>query len=128
MSNPGMAFGVRLIPPWVLILVKAITAVVIGIYILRSSRLIFLQTLPLALIMGGALGNLTDRLRWGEVVDFISVDFPDFLMERWPTFNVADSAVSVGVTILILFSLFSSTSHLPPPPDNERSSSEPPSQ
>jgi signal peptidase II len=52
----------------------------------------------LALQLGGALGNLTDRVRLGGVTDFI-----DF--RHWPTFNVADSAISVGVTTIIVFFL-----------------------
>ncbi len=71
----------------------------------------FYRTLPkedawsrmgVAFILGGALGNLTDRFRIGKVVDFISSDFPDFIMPRWPTFNIADSLVCVGVVLVIL--------------------------
>jgi len=56
--------------------------------------------------MGGAIGNTIDRLLYGYVIDFIDVDLPDWLMERWPVFNVADSAVSVGVTLLLIVMLF----------------------
>ena len=57
----------------------------------------------LALVAGGATGNLIDRLRWGEVVDFL-----DFFWKthHWPPFNVADSAITVGMGILILQELF----------------------
>ena len=59
--------------------------------------------LGLALIFGGAIGNLIDRLRFGEVIDFL-----DFYVAHlhWPTFNVADSAVTVGVSIFVLHILF----------------------
>jgi signal peptidase II len=60
----------------------------------------------LMLILGGAAGNFIDRVRLGRVIDFIDCDFPDFIMERWPVFNVADSCVTVGITILIVVSLF----------------------
>jgi len=53
----------------------------------------------LALILGGALGNLIDRLRFGQVVDFL--DFHAF-GSHWPAFNVADSAITVGAVLLIL--------------------------
>jgi signal peptidase II len=53
----------------------------------------------LALQLGGAIGNLIDRARYGEVTDFIK--FP-----HWPVFNVADSAISIGVTAVVLFLLF----------------------
>ena len=56
----------------------------------------------LALILGGALGNLVDRLRLGHVVDFISVHYRDWY---FPTFNIADAAISVGAAMVILDSL-----------------------
>ncbi len=71
----------------------------------------YLRTLPLTawgmhlslgLILGGAVGNVIDRIRLGEVVDFIGVHW---YQHHWPAFNVADSAISVGVTILLLISL-----------------------
>ncbi|MGA6925238.1 MAG: signal peptidase II [Desulfosarcina sp.] len=52
----------------------------------------------LAMIFGGAVGNLIDRLRFGEVVDFLDVYLGPY---HWPTFNVADSAITVGITIFI---------------------------
>ena len=73
-------------------------AVIVSVLILRNpSR--GLLCLGLALILGGALGNLIDRLRFGHVVDFL--DF-HALGWHWPAFNVADSAISVGAVILIL--------------------------
>ncbi|UCG13497.1 MAG: signal peptidase II [Deltaproteobacteria bacterium] len=56
------------------------------------------EQLALSLIFGGALGNLLDRVRLGEVVDFIDIYYRNY---HWPAFNVADSAISVGVTLLI---------------------------
>jgi signal peptidase II len=58
--------------------------------------------LPLALVIGGALGNLVDRIRLGRVTDFIEVYYQQW---SWPAFNVADSAISVGAVLLILFGL-----------------------
>ena len=85
----------------------------IGLGIVVSSViLIWLRRLPargqhllasgLALILGGALGNVIDRVQWGYVVDFIHVHY-----ERWyfPAFNVADSAITVGAALLILDAL-----------------------
>ena len=57
----------------------------------------------LSLVLGGALGNLIDRLRFGHVVDFIDVYYKTF---HWPTFNIADSAITVGATLLVVHSLF----------------------
>jgi signal peptidase II len=57
----------------------------------------------LTLIFGGAIGNIIDRIRFGEVVDFLDVYINDL---HWPAFNVADSAISIGMTILIYHVLF----------------------
>ncbi|OGJ87241.1 MAG: signal peptidase II [Candidatus Raymondbacteria bacterium RifOxyA12_full_50_37] len=62
--------------------------------------------LSLVLILGGAAGNFIDRVRLGKVVDFIDCDFPDFIMERWPVWNVADSCVTIGIAILFIITLF----------------------
>jgi signal peptidase II len=56
------------------------------------------MALALALVLGGALGNVIDRIRLGAVVDFLSFHLADYY---WPAFNVADSAISVGVVLLL---------------------------
>jgi signal peptidase II len=73
-------------------------AVIVSVLIVRNPGR-GLLCLGLALILGGALGNLIDRVRFGHVVDFL--DF-HALGWHWPAFNVADSAISVGAVILIL--------------------------
>jgi len=60
----------------------------------------------LAMIFGGAIGNLIDRLRFGEVVDFLDVYLGFTNLPHWPTFNIADSGVTVGVAIFLLHILF----------------------
>ena len=55
--------------------------------------------LALGLVLGGALGNLIDRLLWGHVIDFIVWHYRDWY---WPAFNIADSAISVGAVLLIM--------------------------
>jgi signal peptidase II len=62
-----------------------------------------LTSLALALVIGGAVGNLVDRVRLGQVVDFIDWHARGW---HWPAFNLADSAITVGVTTLVLASLF----------------------
>jgi signal peptidase II len=57
----------------------------------------------LALILGGAIGNLIDRIAYGHVIDFIQWHYQQYY---WPTFNVADSAISVGAAILVIHGLF----------------------
>jgi signal peptidase II len=102
--NPGLAFGLTFIPPWLLMVIAFVAATGLGYYLYKHSALPFIQGLPLAIIMAGALGNLIDRIAVGEVVDFISIDTPDFLMTRFPVFNVADSAISIGAALLIIWS------------------------
>ena len=60
-----------------------------------------LQSFALALVLGGALGNVVDRLRFGAVVDFLDFHVAGW---HWPAFNVADSAITVGVLLLVLHS------------------------
>ena len=58
----------------------------------------------LSLILGGAIGNLIDRLRFGFVIDFLDFHWKE--VYHWPAFNVADSAIVVGVSILLIQSFF----------------------
>lgn len=99
--NRGAAFGFLAHSPWSNWLFVALALAAIGL-ILRHRRAI-LRHPPLfqggvGLFLGGALGNLVDRLRWQYVVDFLD-------LRIWPVFNVADMAVSIG-TALILFHLW----------------------
>jgi signal peptidase II len=106
--NPGGAFGflAQNGSPWRhwMFLAAAVVALSMILYFHHQTP----KTHPflgvgLALIFGGAIGNLIDRLRFGEVVDFL--DFYAVHL-HWPTFNVADSAVTVGVGIFVLHILF----------------------
>ncbi len=84
---------------WLLAGVSAVVSIVIAIWLLRLDRRDKLLALSLALILGGAVGNLIDRALLGYVVDFIVVHYRDWY---FPAFNVADSAISVGAALLIL--------------------------
>ena len=85
------------------------TALAIGVsavlvrWLTQTPRTEWRTALPLALVIGGALGNLIDRLRFGHVVDFIQVYHGQWF---FPAFNVADSAISVGAALLVWFGLF----------------------
>ncbi|HST28686.1 MAG TPA: signal peptidase II, partial [Rudaea sp.] len=72
-------------------------------WLAQTPRRDWRTALPLALVIGGALGNLIDRLRVGQVTDFIQV-----YIGAWPfpAFNVADSAISIGAVLLVSFGLF----------------------
>jgi signal peptidase II len=81
------------------LVVFAVVAIgVVGTFIVRSPGRHMLRT-GLALILGGALGNLIDRVRYGQVVDFLDFHAAGW---HWPAFNVADSAITVGAALLIL--------------------------
>ncbi len=101
--NPGGAFGFMAAGSQgvrnLLFVGVAIVAMGLIVYFYRSTP----KTVPylasaLAMIFGGAVGNLIDRLRFGEVVDFLDVYVGAY---HWPAFNVADSAITVGITIFI---------------------------
>jgi signal peptidase II len=99
--NTGSAFGLFTDHSFILSIIAIIGLVVILLFYRyqHQSRLFF--SLTLGLIFGGALGNLIDRLRLGHVTDFIDVRlWGNF---HWPTFNAADSAISVGMIALICF-------------------------
>jgi len=118
-ENPGIALGISLGNKLFLTLFTIVSAVGIFIYLYRVRNNGFLLKLSLALILGGAIGNLIDRtfygvifgngsLFYGKVVDFIDIDFFNinifgYHIDRWPIFNIADAAVSTGV-VLLLFS------------------------
>lgn len=102
-ENPGMAFGIKIAGPLFFTIFSAIASVVIFIYLYRMRNERLLSRLSLALILGGAIGNLIDRFLYGRVVDFIDIGLGD---TRWPVFNLADSAVSIGMVLLISLILF----------------------
>ena len=83
---------------WFFTIVSIIASIVI-IYLLKKYAQNKLFCFGLALVLGGALGNLYDRLTLGYVVDFLSFHINDLY---WPAFNVADSAICVGVALLLM--------------------------
>ena len=84
---------------WFFIVLASAVSLVLLVWILRLPRKEWVTGLGLALVLGGAIGNLVDRIRLGYVVDFIDFHVGDW---HYPAFNVADSAISVGTAILIL--------------------------
>jgi signal peptidase II len=81
-----------------LVAFAVVAAAIVSILIVRRPAERLLCT-GLALILGGALGNVVDRLRFGQVVDFLDLHAAGY---HWPAFNVADSAITVGAALLIL--------------------------
>jgi signal peptidase II len=99
--NPGAAFGLHLGPysRWIFLAVAVVALVVLWRMYRETSRGDQARALALGLISGGALANLLNRL-WSAqgVVDFIDVGIGEL---RWPTFNLADSAISIGAVLLV---------------------------
>jgi signal peptidase II len=106
--NPGAAFSFLANQDgwqrYFLSILAAVVSLVLAFWILRLKSQERLLGIGLALVLGGALGNLYDRVALGHVVDFISFHWGDWY---FPAFNVADSAISVGAVFLIFDSFMS---------------------
>lgn len=103
-TNTGAAFG--FLPQFgtIFAIFSAIVIVAIVIYTHQLPSDEWLMRLSLGLMLGGALGNLIDRLWYGHVVDFVDLNF--WPLHEWPVFNVADSSIVVGVTILMILMIW----------------------
>ena len=102
--NTGAAFGLfasvdSSIKAILLNSIAVIVFLIVSAYALRSSHKSVRLQVGLALILGGAVGNLLDRVRFGYVVDFLDFSISG---HHWPAFNVADSAICIGVGLLFL--------------------------
>ena len=102
--NTGVAFGLfaNSDSPWVpyVLMLTATTALIaILVYSLRQPIDNWKLQLGLMLVLGGAAGNLYDRINYGYVIDFLDVFYGTY---HWPTFNVADSAITIGIGFLLL--------------------------
>lgn len=117
-ENPGMAFGIQLGGKLFLSLFTIFATILLLVFLYRNRNESLLFRIALALILGGAVGNLIDRvfygkiygyapLFYGKVVDFLHFDFPNFTIfgktvYSWPIFNVADIAVSAGFILILI--------------------------
>ena len=118
-ENPGMAFGIDVGGKLFFSVFSILASVAILLYLYRVRRESLGFRIALAMILGGAVGNLIDRvfygvlfdsapLFYGKVVDFFDVDFFDihilgYQLSRWPVFNIADASVTIGVLLLLIF-------------------------
>jgi signal peptidase II len=107
-ENRGIAFGVEFLPPAGLLVLTLAISIAVLIYVSRSQDRGTLFTTAFACILGGGAGNLIDRILLGHVVDFIHLDlYQGVLLGRtvslWPIFNVADSAITIGACLLLVF-------------------------
>jgi signal peptidase II len=111
-ENTGAAFSLFADSPgrWktgLLITFSVIAMVIVSVLLWRQVRALSITGIALSLILGGAVGNLWDRAASGRVVDFLLFYIKD---HQWPVFNLADSAIVVGATLLVLEILFSKPS------------------
>lgn len=122
--NPGAAFGLlagssnafRMV---FFGLTSIFALALLGTILFRMPERDWIGRLSVAGILGGAIGNLIDRLRYGEVIDFLDVYIDPY---HWPAFNVADSAITVGVIFLIVHFAFEKKETPPATPENTSSS------
>jgi len=110
-ENSGAAFGLFADSPsgwkiFLLVIFSIVALVIVAALLWRSSETMTTTAVGLSLILGGALGNLWDRLLSGRVVDFLLVYIGSY---QWPAFNVADSAIVIGASLLVFEILFVKT-------------------
>ena len=120
--NPGAAFGLLAGSSnafrMVFFGVTSLFALaLLGTILVRLPERDWIGQLSIAGIIGGAIGNLIDRLQFGEVIDFLDVYIESY---HWPAFNVADSAISVGVVCLIIHFAFERKDEPLPAPESPR--------
>ena len=121
LENPGAAFGffAQTATPLklgLLITLSIVALVPVSILLWRSSRSLSSTSVGLALILGGAMGNLWDRLAHHRVTDFLLFYYRQY---EWPAFNFADSAIVVGAVLLVVDLLFNAA-----PPDKPASATQ----
>jgi signal peptidase II len=92
---------------WLFVLLALVISAMLVVWLARTPRRDWRTALPLGLIVGGALGNLIDRLHAAQVTDFIQVYFRQW---SYPVFNLADCGITVGAVILVAFGLFAGKS------------------
>ncbi|MFA5780140.1 MAG: signal peptidase II [Elusimicrobiota bacterium] len=99
-TNTGTAFGMLQKYGNILLAFSVVAIILISILIFIKKDISGLNQIAFSLILGGAFGNLFDRIFRGEIIDFL-----DFRI--WPIFNVADSSITMGIILLFLYSIFS---------------------
>jgi len=118
-QNPGAAFSMLAdAPPWVreaFLLTMACAAIIVLLVIIVRAESVSLTSVSCALILGGAMGNLIDRAIRGRVIDFMRAHYYDL---NYPIFNVADSAITIGVVLILSVTVFGRESEPKPDPSS----------
>jgi signal peptidase II len=119
--NPGGVFGTRLGSQNFYTFISIVAIGVVLWFLFKTRGKEKMLNVGFCLVLGGAVGNLIDRFRFGEVVDFLDFDFfninlppkeilifkfPGFTIDRWPVFNLADSFVLIGMILVIIHLMF----------------------
>lgn len=102
-KNPNAAFGISVGPPILIMILTSVATILLTVYFFRLREKGLLIYLGLAMIIGGAIGNLIDRLRMRQVIDFIEIGVRKF---KWPVFNIADSFVTIGIIAILWVWIF----------------------
>lgn len=101
--NRGVSFGMfggGTVPPWAFVVLSGIISIALLVWLRRAESL--WTQMAIGLVIGGAIGNVVDRILFGAVFDFIDVHVAGW---HWPAFNLADSAITLGVVLLLVESL-----------------------
>lgn len=114
--NPGSAFGIIGHQAFFITIIAIVGIAAILIYVRYPPFNRMLVRIALGLLLGGAVGNLIDRLAFGQVVDFIDIGIGHY---RWPAFNLADSAIVVGIILMIYYFIFLARRERPVPREDE---------
>ena len=106
--NEGAAWGILSNHRWVFMVITAVAIIVLPILLYKYRKLHFLFGFSLSLIIGGAIGNMIDRVFLGYVIDFIYLPFLDFIFGPggFPRFNIADCCATVGVALMFIYLVF----------------------
>ncbi len=113
-TNTGAAFGSFRNNNTFFVAISAVAlVVVVALLVRRRSRDVW-RDVSLALLLAGILGNLTDRLLYGHVIDFLLFDLHVRFAHPWPAFNVADSCISIAVVLFVVHSFWQGKSRAVP--------------
>ncbi len=100
-TNSGSVFGLDINSTLLLVMAPIVILVILWLYFYYLPLTNRVLRIGLGLLLGGAFGNLIDRIRFGEVTDFLYVDLGFWPLDPWPTFNVADASITGGIFIMI---------------------------
>jgi signal peptidase II len=109
-TNTGAAFGSFRGNNTFFAIISIVALVIVTVLLVRHSQPDLWRDLSLALLLAGILGNLTDRLLYGHVIDFLLFNLHIRFADPWPAFNVADSCISIAVVLFIIHSFWTQKS------------------